>query len=393
MAKGAAEGVRTVDATRFPTRIDGRYPLAVAVLGAALHAKAALGGSAAAGNAVLHGLVAGLAWFAARRLSRYYGTALAAAVLFAVHPLHVGAVASGAAGRGEILAAGVVLAGWIAHRRSAEAGGRWAERGWALAAGALLLAATSGNPYAVAAPLVYLAHDLLRGRETGAPVSESLQGSRWIAEGVALASALALRFVAVDGSAAESPVPGGSAALTGVWERAAAASWLQVRHAWSCVWPFGDGLEARLDAVPPVVAPTDPRFAVGVVFLGVLAWLVVRGYRSRRTLVGVAAVLWAAFLLPPLVATATSKAPAGESLRYLPSLAACLVAGHALAAAAARGEGTPNRRGRVATVIAAALVIALALAVETLRRDADRASVGTGAGTLAPRAPGPEEDP
>ena len=61
-----------------------------------------------------------LVWFTVRRVSPHHGTALLAALLFAVHPLHTEAVAN-IAGRAELLAALGVLAAWSFHRRAASA--------------------------------------------------------------------------------------------------------------------------------------------------------------------------------------------------------------------------------------------------------------------------------
>ena len=80
------------------------------------------GGSAAwmhAVNILWHAAVAVLVWYLAAQLLAPAG-ALAAALLFAVHPVHVEAVAN-VVGRAECMAAAFVLAALLAHRR-----GSWA---------------------------------------------------------------------------------------------------------------------------------------------------------------------------------------------------------------------------------------------------------------------------
>ena len=71
-----------------------------------------LTGTAPAGfhvvNLLLHALVSGLVWYVVRGIGVHYGTALAAALLFAVHPLHTEVVAN-IAGRAELMAAVWVL--------------------------------------------------------------------------------------------------------------------------------------------------------------------------------------------------------------------------------------------------------------------------------------------
>ncbi len=64
------------------------------------------------GNVVLHGLACWLVWCFARRLLDDDLIAGVAAILFAVHPVHSEAIA-GIVGRGEILAAGFMLAGLV----------------------------------------------------------------------------------------------------------------------------------------------------------------------------------------------------------------------------------------------------------------------------------------
>ena len=98
--------------------------------------RAVWGGGAAgfhAVNVALHALVSALAWFVGRRVGIHYGTALLAALLFAVHPIHVEAVAN-IVGRSELLAAAGVLAAWLSHRRAAEAPPGRSRTGWTLAA-------------------------------------------------------------------------------------------------------------------------------------------------------------------------------------------------------------------------------------------------------------------
>lgn len=68
-------------------------------------------------NVLLHGAVCLLVWSFARRLAKDPAAASIAAVLFAVHPVHAEAV-TGVVGRGELLAAGFLLAGLILLLRS-----------------------------------------------------------------------------------------------------------------------------------------------------------------------------------------------------------------------------------------------------------------------------------
>jgi Flp pilus assembly protein TadD len=125
------------------------------------------------------------------------------------------------------------------------------------------------------------------------------------------------------------------------------------------------------DAVPVVRSPADPRLLAGVALLVVLVWVAVRAYRTRSALPGVAVAVWVLFLLP----SSNLLFPAGtlmaERLTYLPSLAACLLAGHGLAAWAARSEGVPDRKRRIVPVLAVAVGLAALLAWRTVQRNPD----------------------
>lgn len=115
-------------------------------------------------NVLLHAGVSLLVWWFARRLLRDQATAVVAAVLFAVHPVHSEAVA-GIVGRGEILAAGFVLLGLLALLpRSGPPDGKRA-----LLAAPLFLAALLSKETAVCFPAVALVtlHAANRGRRLG----------------------------------------------------------------------------------------------------------------------------------------------------------------------------------------------------------------------------------
>lgn len=109
-------------------------------------------------NLVLHAAVCGLVWLLARRLTNDTTVAGVAGVLFAVHPVHVEAVA-GIVGRAELLAALFLLLGLLALRPAASAP-RW---GRGLAAAAAFLAALLSKEHAIcypalAAVALYVSH-------------------------------------------------------------------------------------------------------------------------------------------------------------------------------------------------------------------------------------------
>jgi predicted Zn-dependent protease len=293
--------------------------------------------------------VAALAWFAARRAGVVYGTAILAGLLFAVHPVHVEAVAN-VAGRAELLAAGLSLGAWLCHR------GRHP-----LPAAVLYLLAILSKEGAVLAPVLFLLDDLRRRREGGTPLGARAH----LGYAAALAVALALRAAALGGlrGAEDAVLLDNPAAFAPAPVRLATALWVVARDVGLVLWPARLVSDYSLDAIPLVRSVGDPRLLAGLVVAGAVVGLAVWGYRRSRPAL-LAASIFALFLLP----AANLLFPVGtllaERLLYLPSLGACLLAGHGLASLA--------HRGRAAR--AAALAAALAL-------------IGAGAARSAARVP------
>ena len=107
------------------------------------------------GNVLLHALTSVLVLLVARRLGLGPLGALAAALLFAAHPVHAEAVAW-ITGRSELLATLLVLAGWLAHLSP--------RRGGAALSAALVAAACLAKENALVAPALFLGTDLLLRR-------------------------------------------------------------------------------------------------------------------------------------------------------------------------------------------------------------------------------------
>jgi tetratricopeptide (TPR) repeat protein len=309
----------------------------------------AVGGAAPFGfhlvNVLLHGLVCALLWFAARRAGLHYGTALACALLFAVHPLHTEAVAN-IAGRAELLAAAGVLGAWLAHRRACDATGA-ARRRFGLAAAALYLAAFLSKEGAVLAPLLFLVDDGLRRRNGGKPAARSA----YLGYGVALAVGLLLRAIALGGLRGAENVAflDNPAAAAGVLGRVGTALWVLARYAGLFVWPARLSADYSYDAIPTVTSAGDPRWIAGLVVVAGVVALGIWGWRRSRP-VCLAAAVMVLFLLPASNLLLTVGTLMAERLVYLPTAGACLLLGH-LAAAAARGS-----RAVAVTVVVGLLV-------------------------------------
>lgn len=316
------------------------------------------------GNLLLHAAASALAWFALRRAGTRYGTALAGALLFAVHPVHVEAVAN-VAGRSEILAGAFALAAWLAHRRWVDGVGRPGR--WAAAAGGAYLAAVLSKEGAVLAPLLFLADDAMRARET------ERRGPGWAARALPYAAAL-VALVVLRGAAlgwhqgAASALPLDNPTLgAGVLARILTALWVQARYLALVLWPGTLVSDYGLDAVPLVTRWADPRAIVGAAAVALVAAGALWGWRRSRP-VALASLVWIVFLLP----SSNLLFPAGtlmaERLLYLPILGPCLLAGHLVAGVAAIPGRPFARRARLAAVTAVVGTAVVALSLRTIER-------------------------
>lgn len=283
-------------------------------------------------NVLLHAGACVLLWRVVRGTATRYGTALWAALLFAALPVHVEAVAN-VVGRAEILAAVFVLAAWLAHRR-----------GRLPLAALLWLAAVLSKESAILAPALYLLDDRLSDR----PVRPSL-----VPYGAALAVALAARALALGGlvGAENAVFLDNPAAFAGVGPRVATGLWTLAKQVGLLLWPCTLVSDYSYDALPVVSSWSDPRLWVGVALVAAWGVGLVVAIRRRSRPWAIALAAWGLLSLPAsnlLIATGTIFS---ERAAYLPSLGACLIAGHLVA-----GAG----RGRVAPAAALAALLTLA---------------------------------
>ena len=289
------------------------------------------------GNMLLHAAVCALAWFAARRAGVFYGTAILAALLFAVHPVHVEAVAN-VAGRAELLAAGFALAAWLAHRRKQP-----------VLAPALYLLAVLSKEGAVLAPILFLVDDLHRRRD-----GERLRFGVYAGYAASLALALGLRAAALGGfhGAEDAVFMDNPAAFAGPVIRIATALWVVAKDLLLLLWPAHLVSDYSFDAVPLVRTFRDPRLLVGCGVLALLIALVVWSWpRSRPLLLGIA--VFVLFLLPASNLLFPVGTLMAERLLYLPSFGICLVAGHLGAGVARRGRPARDTVWAVAVALLA----------------------------------------
>lgn len=288
-----------------------------------------------------------LAWFAlslfgADAVGR--AGALAAAAVFAVHPVHTESVAW-IAGRSDVLATMGVLGAVVAHR-----GGPWSWRRTA-ATGLLVLGALSAKETAVTAlPLLVLGDLLLAPRALSTPGLLR----RYAGPAVAVAVYGGLRLTALTGVTAEAPDPMLAERSAGDVLGALAV------YGGRLVAPVE--LNAFIDSVPSTPIALGGTAVALVVVCGSLFWAWRWGRRLPLYL-----GLWVGLTLVPSLAIIWKipEAPMAERYLYLPSVGWCLCVGYVFAVALRRCASGPARWA----VVTLAIVVVAAGAVATWRRN------------------------
>ncbi|MFL5384301.1 MAG: hypothetical protein ACJ8GN_17400 [Longimicrobiaceae bacterium] len=282
-------------------------------------------------NVALHAaataLMAALVW----RLGGGAWAAAAAGALFAVHPVHVEAVAN-LVGRAEILATVLVLLACHLFL-GGRPGGPLRIAGIAL----LYLLALGAKEIAVSLPALLLVVDAVRSRAERVPAGRLLARNRFLLAALAatLAGYLALRHAALGMTVGTAPAPYLRGISTG--DRLATAARLWPEYLRLLLWPRDLSAEWGPDAIVPV-GWGSPLAWLGVATCALLAAAAWASWRRTRWVA--AAVLWLAaalfpvshvlfpvgvmmaertlylasaslvFLLPPLVATVERERPA-----------------------------------------------------------------------------------
>lgn len=314
-----------------------------------------------------------LAW--ARRLGAKPLVALAAALLFAAHPIHVSAVAN-LVGRAEVLATLFSLATLVAISFA----GRWraaedetprpaVQRLASWVAGVLAFIALGSKETAFALPaLVALQEVLMRP-----PGSRNQRTARFVERAAALAPFalglvvyLVLRTLAVEGfPGKQEPLPMDNV-LVGLPPRESWATALAMaaRYARLLVWPAGLSGDYSGSAISVERGLLALRPLAGLTLIAILAAVVVTGILRRQTPGARLLALAAGAVLAPYLVVGNllvmSGAGFAERLLYFPSAGVCLVAGLLLGRLA--GEEAPGpergwrRRAAHATLAAAAVV-------------------------------------
>jgi tetratricopeptide (TPR) repeat protein len=315
-------------------------------------------------NLGLHLLVALLVLALARRVlgparpERPLDGALAAALLFAVHPAHTEALGL-VVGRGDLLAAAgtlLCLLLFLAARDRAAAGERGALLRDALAVGAFLFGFFS-KENALAAPFIVLAADLTRPWRPGSPALRPRPAfGAHAALFAALAAGLLVRSAVlgmigpaaftpfIDNPIAHQPFPGSTLTALAVL----------ARYAWLLVFPAHLSIDHSYNAIPLSGSILEAGPTAGLLIVAAAAAGIALAWRRRPAVAF--ALLFAGLAFLPV---ANLLIPIGtimaERLLYIPSIGFCLLGG-ALAGELRPAAGAARTAARAATVAALVLL-------------------------------------
>ncbi len=285
-------------------------------------------------NTLLHGLATLLVTLLALEIFQGGAAALAAGLLFAVHPVHVEAVA-GVVGRAELLAASCVIASLLLHRRAQRLAGRAGRRLAMLGAWAAALLGMMAKESAVVAVLLCVVWDIAFPQQTGSGRRRALYAGH--AAALAVFFGARLLVVGAIGAGGSIPFVDNPAASAGPVDGRLTALGTVARYATLLLWPRRLSADYSFDQIPIIVSIFDPLALAGLL---IVILLVAGGaFMLRRAPAAGFALLWIAIASLPasnlVVFIGTLMA---ERLMYLPSVGLCLLAGWGVARAAARGH-------------------------------------------------------
>jgi len=342
--------------------------------------------------AALAGALLARGGFDARRAN---AGAAAGALLFAIHPAQVEAVAGIAAGRAELLSLGFVLAALVVSFRA-----RMAPWPRAAAAGACYLAALLSKESALVLPALLVAlhaaapraaasrraSDAAAGEAASSAADAAARAPR-LAQlapcALALAAYLALRHGALGRVGGTMPALLDNPLAHAVAESRAAivpgALRVLAEYARLIVVPVALSADYGFDAIPLPRSVLSPALLPGVLFAAAIAGaviaVVIRARRSGGTVSRAlaatlprAAIALVATLAIPLHLVSTLPAIAAERFLYMPMAFVSLVAASLVAAVMPAGA---RRGGAAGAVRAAAIALALLLAARSGARAFD----------------------
>ena len=309
-----------------------------------------------AANALLHGIASLLLVLVGVRLGLAAAAAGAGALLFAVHPIHVEAVAN-VIGRKDVLATVFLALMLVSHGWAARRGGLRLVAPIAAYAAAMLSKeiGTVGLGLAVLSDLLAEDGCLRRGgyvarrRAIALHLAYAVTLVGFLVTYRAITGGVTLRGLPdfADNPAAHAPL--GVRLMTAV---AVLGKGLALQ-----ALPVGQSADWSYDAIPLVVSPTDLRFVISSAVL--VAWLAL-GLRLRATrpLVLLAFGWYVAALSPVANVLFSTGTVFGERLLYLPSVVLALLVGDAFVALLSR---TAERLRPALAVSCVALLVLLAV--------------------------------
>ncbi len=314
------------------------------------------------GNVLWHALASALVGVLALRVGLARTAAVACGLIFALHPIHVEAVAN-VYQRQELLATAFGLSFLLAHLR-----------GHAIVAGVFLLLALGSKESALGfVPLVFLIEASIHG--------QSWRRARtWLPILAEVAIYFEQRTLALEGVQTRPMLLENPLADAPTIERIATALRVQLLYLRLLVWPVGLSSDYSYDQIPVVRSLFDARvMAFAVIVAGSIgaAWVL----RKSRSRMAIAVVSYACLFGVTSNLVFPIGTIAGERLAYAPSLAFCLLAGEGIQAAIDRGHA------RIATSVASIALMACAfLTIERNRVWSDEITLFRDQVATAPRS-------
>jgi tetratricopeptide (TPR) repeat protein len=317
-------------------------------------------------NVALHAVTTALVFLVGAEVLGSAIAAVAAAAIFAVHPLHTEAV-TGLVGRAEVLATLFFLAAFRTLRRPAivpargKAAPPWSMSSGRTALGAVLyLLGLFSKESAITVPAVLALDDWLRRNEL--PDKQRPKSSALLSRYAALALAAIIYFAFRQHAISGNPEIWPGFVGVSVGQRVLTASRVMMEYVGLFVFPrrlLPDYWKTEV----PIGSLGDPLVLVSIalwVGIAMLVW-----WKLRRDAAIVFSIAWFFVTLAPVsnlfFPIGVAKA---ERILYLPSVGLCLVAGWAYARLAARIRTRSLPRVALAAIV-------LAFAARTLVRNTD----------------------
>jgi tetratricopeptide (TPR) repeat protein len=320
-------------------------------------------------NVLLHALASALLFRLLRRLGIEARLALAAAALFAAHPVHVESVAF-VSGRTDMLAANFVLGAvllWLRDRGQ----GREAGLGRVAGGSALFALGCLSKEVALVLPAVLVAWDALL--PAAAPAWRARRRAAWLVGfGAALALVLLLR-----GAVAGVPLLGAGAGAHSIplGERLLGAPAVLIFALRLLVLPWPLSPYHTPDQLRPDV------LTIGAAAVVLAAWTLLAPRRWHRA--GLLSAAWTVgFLLPSSGLAAHAGAPFAERFLYLPSAGLPVLA---LAVLGVRATARARLTATLCAAVAAAAAAGAAVSVAESSIWRDEESLALALVTRSPR--------